>query len=182
MNRVNWGAIFAGAVTGLGTSLVLSYFLRATGLISFAGASLPNATPAVLPISSGWDGLFAVIAAGLAFAVTGASTALLGRFAVASQAVIHALAALALTYVFIHLFLQDGPLFGRAGLSWNVALGRGRGGPIVPDFAVLRWTAFFSSLLGVLTCFLASLRAHRLLQRGSVDRLFGERDLERRAA
>lgn len=177
MSRVNWGAIWAGTVTGLGAALVLGILVSAV-----IGGNL--LAPGVIPPVNGADALVAVVIAAAAFAATGAVTTLLGGFPRLSVAVAHSLAALALAYLFTHFFARDAFFVGRAGFNFsaqfvasNAVVAGATPLAVIPNPTL--WTHLFAALAGIAGCLFGSYRMQGYVARSLTT---GERTITQRAA
>lgn len=179
-NRVNWSAIFAGALIGIGGCLCLALISRAW-LINNTDVNFLAEVP-----YRGGEAAAALVFSVVAFSLAGMSTVLLGRFPLRADALLHALGGFLLAAVFIHYATAGALFIGRPGFPVGWAPGALRagaqGGPLLgSDLAV--WTTAISALLGLLSTGVSSWLTFDWLANG---RLWGSklsrREYERRPA
>jgi hypothetical protein len=188
-NRVNWGAITAGAAIGTGISLFFSVILRAID-------RAPTGTAGTFAIQlSTPHAIAAVIVMALAFAIGGASTVVLGRFQFRSQAVLHSMASFLVAAVVIHYFARGALFIGYPGYPFNAGPFNGFSGGafrqgvnaaanltggltqppgnFVATTPIVVWTIAFSCIAGLVSSVLSGMRAFTWLER---NKIWGERE------
>ncbi len=147
LNRIHWGAIFAGVIAGLGTCLAINQVYFAFIYREPFPPGGPSA--ATLTPLNGMDAFLAILIAAVGFAVMGTVTTLSGRFPRRSQALLHAFTTVALSLLVAHFVFRDTMLLGRPGFPFNTNSLAVQRFPVLPATRMTMVTIGLSTLVGL---------------------------------